>query len=83
MAATLLALGVSTFYIILTSLIAYWLRKYVKYYVQQPLIRSLFLEAIATAELCGGCFELIISKLLITKSININKKFNSLIKFIL
>lgn len=28
----------------------------------RPLVRSLLLEAIATAELCGCCFELIIGK---------------------
>lgn len=60
MTATPLALGVSTFFIVLTSLIAHWLRKYVSFYVNKPLLKSLFLEAIATAELCGGCFELII-----------------------
>lgn len=60
MAATIIALAVSTLYIILTSLIAYWMRRYVTYYVQEPLVKSLFLEGIATAELCGACFELII-----------------------
>lgn len=60
MAATMIALGVSTFYIILTSLIAYWARRYVDYYIRDPFVKSLFLEGIATAELCGACFELII-----------------------
>lgn len=61
MGATLFALAVSTLYIILTSLIAYWARKYAKYYTQRPFLRALLLEGIATAELCGACFELIIS----------------------
>ncbi|XP_012286585.1 aquaporin-11 [Orussus abietinus] len=60
MGATLLSLGVSTLYIILTSLIAYWARRYVDFYIRRPLVKSLFLEGIATAELCGSCFELII-----------------------
>ncbi|CAD1479147.1 unnamed protein product [Heterotrigona itama] len=60
MAATIIALAVSTLYIVLTSLIAYWLRRYTNYYIRDPFVRSLFLEGIATAELCGACFELII-----------------------
>lgn len=60
MGVTLLALGISTLYIVVTSLIAYWARRYVEYYVKEPLVKSLFLEGIATAELCGACFELII-----------------------
>ncbi|XP_046436575.1 aquaporin-11 [Neodiprion fabricii] len=55
-----LALAISTLYIVVTSLIAYWARRYVEYYVKEPLVKSLFLEGIATAELCGACFELII-----------------------
>lgn len=62
MAATIIALAVSTLYIILTTLIAYWMRRYTDYYIRDPFVRSLFLEAIATGELCGACFELIISK---------------------
>ena len=61
MVGNLFALGVSTLYIVLTSLIAYWSRKYVDYYIRQPFLRALFHEGIATAELCGACFELIIS----------------------
>ncbi|XP_031839545.2 aquaporin [Nomia melanderi] len=60
MAATLIALAVSTLYIALTNLIAYWARRYVNYYIRDPFVKSLFLEGIATAELCGACFELII-----------------------
>lgn len=60
MAGTMIALAVSTLYIVLTSLIAYWARRYVEFYVQRPFLKSLFLEGIATAELCGACFELII-----------------------
>lgn len=58
--ASNVALAVSTFYIALTSVIAYWARKYVKYYFREPLVKTLFYEGIATAELCGACFELII-----------------------
>ncbi|XP_043281314.1 aquaporin-11 [Venturia canescens] len=60
MVGNVFALAVSTLYIVLTSLIAYWSRKYTKYYIRQPFVRALFLEGIATAELCGACFELII-----------------------
>lgn len=66
MVGNLFALAVSTLYIVLTSLIAYWSRKYVDYYVKQPFLRALFLEGVATAELCGACFELIISAYQIT-----------------
>lgn len=62
MAATIIALAVSTLYIVFTSLIAYWMRRYTNYYIQDPFVRSLFLEGIATGELCGACFELIIGK---------------------
>lgn len=65
MVENIIPLIVSTCYIVLTSLIAYWMRRYVNYYIKEPLIQSLFLEGIATAELCGACFELIISKKLI------------------
>lgn len=57
-----LALAVSTLYIVLTCLIGYWLRRYCMYYVHENFVRSLILEGIATAELCGACFELIIGK---------------------
>lgn len=60
MAGTMIALMVSTLYIALTSLIAYWMRRYVGYYVGEPFVKALFLESIATAELCGACFELIV-----------------------
>lgn len=52
---------VSTVYIGLTIWIAYWLRVYALFYLDsRPLTRTLVLEFIATAELCGACFELII-----------------------
>ncbi|XP_057321928.1 aquaporin-11 [Microplitis mediator] len=60
MGASFIALAVSTLYIVLTSLLAYWARRYAKFYTQRPFLRALFLEGIATAELCGACFELII-----------------------
>ncbi|CAG5089763.1 Similar to AQP11: Aquaporin-11 (Milnesium tardigradum) [Cotesia congregata] len=60
MGASLIALFVSTVYIVLTSWLAFWARKYAKFYTQRPFLRALFLEGIATAELCGACFELII-----------------------
>lgn len=54
---------VSTVYIGLTIWIAYWLRLYTLFYLDaRPLTKNLVLEFIATAELCGACFELIISK---------------------
>lgn len=56
-------LVVSTAYIGVTIWIAYWLRLYALFYLNSyPLTRILVLEFIATAELCGACFELIISK---------------------
>nr|CAD7398793.1 unnamed protein product [Timema cristinae] len=54
------ALGVSTLYIVLTSLLAYVARKLVHKFINEPFVRALFLEGIASAELCGTCFELII-----------------------
>ncbi|EFN85024.1 Aquaporin-12A [Harpegnathos saltator] len=60
MPATIIALAVSTLYIVFTVWLAHWLRLYATYFIEQPLVKSLFLEAIATAELCGACFELII-----------------------
>ncbi|XP_011253414.1 aquaporin-11 [Camponotus floridanus] len=54
-------LVVSTAYIGVTIWIAYWLRLYALFYLNSyPLTRILVLEFIATAELCGACFELII-----------------------
>lgn len=61
--ATSIDLVVSTAYIGVTIWIAYWLRLYALFYLNSyPLTRILALEFIATAELCGACFELIISK---------------------
>nr|CAD7399332.1 unnamed protein product [Timema poppensis] len=54
------ALGVSTLYIVLTSLLAYVARKLVHKFINEPFVRALFFEGIASAELCGTCFELII-----------------------
>lgn len=78
MAATLIALAVSTVYIALTSLIAYWARRYVDYYIRDLFVKSLFLEGIATAELCGACFELIISKFVIINTVHVDFHFVSL-----
>ncbi|EZA57569.1 Aquaporin-12A [Ooceraea biroi] len=52
---------VSTVYIGVTIWMAYWLRLYALFYLHSyPLTKRLVLEFIATAELCGACFELII-----------------------
>ncbi|XP_046672911.1 aquaporin-11 [Homalodisca vitripennis] len=54
-------LAVSTAYIALTSLIAFWLRKIVnRFFPENTLARMLILELIAAGELCACCFELVI-----------------------
>nr|CAD7257791.1 unnamed protein product [Timema shepardi] len=40
--------------------LAYVARKLVHKFINEPFVRALFLEGIASAELCGTCFELII-----------------------
>lgn len=59
----LYSLAVSTAYIALTSMIAFWLRKIVnRLFPESNLTKILLLELIAAAELCACCFELIIGK---------------------
>jgi len=48
-------------------------RKAVYAYVEDNLVRSLVLEAIAAADLCGCCFELIIGKMRSFFSVIFNK----------
>ncbi|CAH1400104.1 unnamed protein product [Nezara viridula] len=57
----LFGLTVSTGYIILSCLIAWWARKLAdKVWPKSTIAKCLFLEGIATWELCSTCFELII-----------------------
>ncbi|KAK9505313.1 hypothetical protein O3M35_009397 [Rhynocoris fuscipes] len=57
----LFGLVVSTAYICLTSLIAWWARKLVDRICLKISVRKiLLLEAVATWEMCAACFELII-----------------------
>ncbi|XP_063537462.1 aquaporin-11 isoform X2 [Cydia strobilella] len=57
---TFAPLVVSTLFILLTSLLAHCARRLVQKLVKESFIRVLLEEAIAAAELCGCCFELII-----------------------
>ncbi|KAL0870940.1 hypothetical protein ABMA27_004766 [Loxostege sticticalis] len=57
---TFAPLVVSTLFILLTSLLAHCARRLVQKTVKEPFIKLLLEEAIAAAELCGCCFELII-----------------------
>ncbi|XP_041982364.1 aquaporin-11 isoform X1 [Aricia agestis] len=57
---TFAPLLVSTLFILLTSILAHCLRRLVNSLVKEPLVKLLLEEAIAAAELCGCCFELII-----------------------
>nr|AWT57818.1 Aquaporin AQP12L2 [Chilo suppressalis] len=57
---TFAPLVVSALFILLTSLLAHCARRLVQKAVQEPFVRLLLEEAIAAAELCGCCFELII-----------------------
>lgn len=57
---TFAPLVVSTLFILLTSLLAHYARKLTAKLIKEPFVRLLFEEAIAAAELCGCCFELII-----------------------
>lgn len=59
---TFAPLVVSTLFILLTSLLAHCARKLTNKLIKEPFVKILFEEAIAAAELCGCCFELIISK---------------------
>ncbi|XP_053610583.1 aquaporin-11 isoform X2 [Plodia interpunctella] len=57
---TFAPLVVSTLFILLTSLLAHCARRLVQRVVSEPTVRLLLEEAIAAAELCGCCFELIV-----------------------
>ncbi|XP_077287846.1 aquaporin isoform X1 [Arctopsyche grandis] len=57
---TFAPLVVSTLFILLTSLLAHCARKLTTKLIKDPFVKILFEEAIAAAELCGCCFELII-----------------------
>lgn len=57
---TFAPLVVSTLFILLTSLLAHCARRVVQKTVKEPFVRLLLEEAIAAAELCGCCFELIV-----------------------
>ncbi|KAJ2945437.1 hypothetical protein O0L34_g249 [Tuta absoluta] len=57
---TFAPLLVSALFILLTSLLAHCARRLVQKVVQSEFARQLLEEAIAAAELCGCCFELII-----------------------
>jgi hypothetical protein len=60
-ASTMLpSLVVSALFILLTLVLAHGARRLVDRFVSDPFIRLLLQEAIAAAELCGCCFELII-----------------------
>ncbi|CAH2092648.1 unnamed protein product [Euphydryas editha] len=58
--STFAPLVVSTLFILLTSLLAHCARRFVQKSIKEPFVRLLLEEAIAAAELCGCCFELII-----------------------
>lgn len=55
-------LVISSLYIILTALIAAYLRRLVKAWTNDNILRQMLLEFVATAELCASCFELIIGR---------------------
>ncbi|XP_045775203.1 aquaporin-11 isoform X3 [Maniola jurtina] len=57
---TFAPLVVSTLFILLTSLLAHCARRLVQKTVKEPFVKLLLEEAIAAAELCGCCFELIV-----------------------
>lgn len=62
--AAFFGLLVSTGYICLACLIAWWARKLVEKLCPKPTTsKALLLEGIATWELCAACFELIIGEL--------------------
>jgi hypothetical protein len=60
-ASTMLpSLVVSALFVLLTLVLAHGARRLADRFIKDPFVRLLFLEAIAAAELCGCCFELII-----------------------
>lgn len=62
------ALAVSTAFIGLVCIAACIARKFAKKLAREGLVQELLLEAIAAAELCACCFELIIGIMKYTKS---------------
>jgi len=54
------SLVVSALFVLLTLVLAHGARRLADRFVKDPFIRLLFHEAIAAAELCACCFELII-----------------------
>jgi hypothetical protein len=56
------SLVVSALFILLTLVLAHGARRLVDSLIKDPFIRLLLQEAIAAAELCGCCFELIIGE---------------------
>ena len=60
-ASTMLpSLVVSALFVLLTLVLAHGARRLADRYIKDPFVRLLLQEAIAAAELCGCCFELII-----------------------
>lgn len=57
-----IALAVSTAFIGICSLLAHVGRSFVEKLIKPGLVQELLYEAIAAAELCACCFELIIGK---------------------
>lgn len=73
------ALGVSVGFMVVCSVLAVIGRRVVAASLKSQLIKELAYEAIAAAELCACCFELIIGKnylLLPAMSMFINDKFD-------
>lgn len=60
MTTELTNLIISLLYMVLTSVLATFARKLVKKTIENEFVQELFNEAIASAELCACCFELII-----------------------
>lgn len=58
----LAALGVSIGFMVVCCILAVIARRVVSVSVKSELLQELFYEAIAAAELCTCCFELIIGK---------------------
>jgi len=71
-------IAVSTGYILLTMFLAEALRKIVEKVLPEGLAKTALYELIAGAELCGCCFELIISKMLISVFIFTNFSRNKI-----
>lgn len=65
---SMLALGISTAFMGAISIVAVIARTFTLRFVKEGLVQSLIYEAIATAELCACCFELIIGKIIKKKN---------------